>query len=60
MEVAKEVVVETAKVGPYATPAPELTKKTRAPGVLICSKCGKKAIEAAHGRLWCDTCGFVE
>ncbi len=56
---AKEVVVETAKVGPYATPAPEL-KKTRAPGVLICSKCGKKAIEAAHGRLWCDTCGFVE
>ena len=52
--------METAKVGPYATPAPELTKKTRAPGVLICSKCGKKAIEAAHGRLWCDTCGFVE
>ncbi len=57
---AKEVVVETAKVGPYATPAPEL-KKTRAPGgPMICPKCGKKAIEAAHGRLWCDTCGFVE
>ena len=56
---AKEVVVETAKVGPYATPAPEL-KKTRAPGALVCTKCGKKAIEAAHGRLWCDTCGFIE
>ncbi len=56
---AKEVQVETAKVGPYSTPAPEL-KKTRAPGALICSKCGQKAIEAAHGRVWCDTCGFVD
>jgi methionine-rich copper-binding protein CopC len=56
---AKEVQVETAKVGPYSTPAPEL-KKTRAPGAMVCPKCGRKAIEAAHGRLWCDTCGFVE
>jgi len=56
---AKEVKVETAKVGPYDTRAPEL-KKVRAPGPLICPTCGKKAIEAAHGRLWCDTCGFVE
>ncbi len=45
--------------GPYTTDAPEL-KKTRAPGALVCPKCGQKAIEAAHGRVWCDTCGFVE
>jgi methionine-rich copper-binding protein CopC len=56
---AKEIKVETAKVGPYTTAAPEL-KKTHPPGAMICTKCGRKAIEAAHGRLWCDTCGFVE
>jgi len=56
---AEGVEVRRATVGPYATAAPEL-KKTRAPGALVCPKCGGKAIEAAHGRLWCDTCGFIE
>jgi ribosomal protein S27AE len=56
---AKEIKIETAKVGPYTTAAPEL-KKTHAPGAKVCPTCGKKAIEAAHGRLWCDSCGFAE
>jgi methionine-rich copper-binding protein CopC len=56
---AKEVEVRRADVGPYATAAPELAK-TKIPGALVCPKCGKKAIEAAHGRIWCDTCGFIE
>ncbi|UCC93015.1 MAG: Ig-like domain-containing protein [Thermoplasmata archaeon] len=56
---ADEVEVRSARTGPYTTAAPEL-KKTRAPGALVCPKCGQKAIEAAHGRVWCDTCGFVE
>ena len=55
---AKEVKIEKATVGPYTTAAPEL-KKTRTPGAFVCPKCGRKAIEAAHGRTWCDTCGFV-
>jgi methionine-rich copper-binding protein CopC/ribosomal protein S27AE len=57
---ADEVEVRSARVGPYTTAAPEL-KKTRVPaGALVCPKCGQKAIEAAHGRIWCDTCGFIE
>jgi methionine-rich copper-binding protein CopC len=56
---ADEVEVRSAQVGPYTTAAPEL-KKTRAMGALVCPKCGQKAIEAAHGRIWCDTCGFIE
>jgi methionine-rich copper-binding protein CopC len=56
---ADEVEVRSAKVGPYSTDAPEL-RKTGAPRGLVCPKCGQKAIEAAHGRVWCDTCGFVE
>jgi methionine-rich copper-binding protein CopC len=56
---AEGVEVRRAEAGPYTTAAPEL-KKTRAPGALVCPKCGRKAIEAAHGRVWCDTCGFVE
>lgn len=57
---AKEVEVRTAQEGPYTKAAPEL-KKTRAVGAaMVCPRCGRKAIEAAHGRLWCDTCGFVE
>jgi hypothetical protein len=56
---AEGVEVRRAEKGPYTTAAPEL-KKTRAPGALVCPKCGQKAIEAAHGRIWCDTCGFVE
>ena len=56
---AEGVEIRRAEAGPYTTAAPEL-KKTRAPGALVCPKCGQKAIEAAHGRVWCDTCGFVE
>ena len=56
---ADGVEVRRAEAGPYTAAAPEL-KKRRAPGALVCPKCGQKAIEAAHGRLWCDTCGFVE
>jgi methionine-rich copper-binding protein CopC len=56
---AEGVEVRRAEAGPYTTAAPEL-KKTRAPGALVCPRCGQKAIEAAHGRIWCDTCGFVE
>jgi methionine-rich copper-binding protein CopC len=56
---ASEVEIMDTTEGPYTTAAPELAK-TRAPGALICPNCGKKAIEAAHGRVWCDTCGFVE
>jgi methionine-rich copper-binding protein CopC len=56
---AKEVEIRKATVGPYATDAPELKKK-RIPGALVCPKCGGKAIEAAHGRVWCDECGFIE
>ena len=56
---ADEVEVRRTTVGPYTKAAPELPK-TRAPGALVCPKCGLKAIEAAHGRVWCDTCGFAE
>ena len=56
---AEGVEVRRATEGPYTKAAPEL-KKTRAPGALVCPRCGQKAIEAAHGRIWCDTCGFVE
>jgi len=56
---ADEVEVRSAEGGPYTTAAPEL-KRTRAPGAMVCPKCGQKAIEAAHGRIWCDTCGFAE
>jgi methionine-rich copper-binding protein CopC len=55
---ADEVEVRRAKEGPYTKAAPELPK-TRTPGALVCPTCGQKAIEAAHGRVWCDTCGFI-
>jgi hypothetical protein len=56
---ADEVEVRSAKVGPYTTSAPEL-KKAQASGIRLCPTCGNKAIEAAHGRIWCDTCGFAK
>lgn len=57
---AKEVEITKATVGPYSTAAPELAKqKPKVPGVRTCPKCGGKVIEAAHGRYWCDVCGFI-
>jgi methionine-rich copper-binding protein CopC/ribosomal protein S27AE len=57
---AKEVEIRAATVGPYTTKAPELAKKAAVTASRTCPTCGGKIIEAAHGRLWCDECGWIE